>query len=74
MYYYTTELLFFVHLLVATAVTLRSVDQPDNPGGQLRVAEQSLRNIQEGRVSPTAVPTQSSSSSGKGWFKKFVEG
>jgi len=53
---------------------MRSVDQPDSASGQLRVAEQSLRNIQEGRVSSAAVPTQSSSSSGKGWFKKLAEG
>lgn len=61
-------------VLAATAITSRSVDQLDSNGGRLSVAEQSLKNIQEGRVSPVPTSTQPPLSTGKRWLKRITEG
>ena len=61
-------------IVVATAITSHPVDQPDAGGSRQRVAEQSLKNIQEGKVPPTTTTTTQSLSSGKGWFKRITEG
>ena len=68
---------FALLIVIATAVTSHPVDQPDIGGSRQRVAEQSLKNIQEGRIPPATTMTTTttrSSSSGKGWFKRIAEG